>query len=49
VLYDIGFSYGKFYVVKELKITNPKCMLHEILSQVKIDELIEEHGHRVYI
>jgi hypothetical protein len=20
-------------------------MLHEILSQVKIDELIEEHGH----
>jgi hypothetical protein len=24
-------------------------MLHEIPSQVKIDELIEEHGHKVYI
>jgi hypothetical protein len=24
-------------------------MLHEILSHIKIDELIEEHGHKVYI
>jgi hypothetical protein len=48
VLCDIGFSCGKFHVVKELKklILN---MLHEILSQVKIDELIAEHGHQVYI
>jgi hypothetical protein len=44
-----GFSYGKFYVVKELNITNPKYMLHEIFSQDEIDELIEEHGHKVYI
>jgi hypothetical protein len=31
---DIGFTCGKFHVVKELKITNPKCMsmLYEILS-----------------
>jgi hypothetical protein len=51
VLCGIDFSYGKFHVVKELKITNPECtsMLHEIISQVKIDELIEEHGHKVYI
>jgi hypothetical protein len=35
------------YVVKELKITTPKHMLHEILSLVKIDELIEEHLHKV--
>jgi hypothetical protein len=49
VLYDIGFSYGKCCVVKELKITNPKFMLNEILSEVKIDELIEEHGPKVYI
>jgi hypothetical protein len=48
VLYDIGFSYGKFRLVKELQITNPKCTLHEILSQVKIDELLE-HGHKVYM
>jgi hypothetical protein len=39
VLCGIDFSYGKFYVVKELKITNPKdtSMLHEIISQLKID------------
>jgi hypothetical protein len=24
-------------------------MLHEILSQIQIDELIEEQGHTVYI
>jgi hypothetical protein len=34
---------------KELKITDPKHMLCEILSQVKIDELIAEHRHKVYI
>jgi hypothetical protein len=26
VLCDIGFSYGKFYVVKEIKVTNPKLV-----------------------
>jgi hypothetical protein len=35
VLCDIGFSYGKFHLVKELRI--PKPVLHEILSQVIID------------
>jgi hypothetical protein len=51
VLCDIDFSCGKLHIVKELMIINPKhmSMLHEILSQVKIDELIEGHGHKVYI
>jgi hypothetical protein len=48
VLCDIGFGYGKFHVVKGLKELIPN-MLHDILSQVKIDELIEEYGHIVYI
>jgi hypothetical protein len=26
VLYDIGFTYWKFYVVKEIRTTNTKCV-----------------------
>jgi hypothetical protein len=48
VLYDKGFSYGKFHLVKDFRITNPKRVLLEILSQVKIDEM-EQHGQKVYI
>jgi hypothetical protein len=30
-------------------LTNPNYMLCEILSLVGIDELVEEHGHKVKI
>jgi hypothetical protein len=32
VLHDICFSYGKFHIVKELKITNPKYVYVKLNS-----------------